>query len=199
MRSNQSLRRDKMIGALHPLLALAAVAVIVFSGVGVWTMTRHQDIADTFAANATIEPAVQGAPAPQRLTEPRRVEAAAPAPAPVRVAEACSNCGKVESVTWAEKEGRGTGVGAVAGGVIGGLLGHQIGSGHGKTAATVAGAAAGAYGGNRVEENRNSSKVWTVTVRMNDGERRTFSQSSEPGWQVGENVRVVDGHLSSEG
>ncbi|CAN5368156.1 hypothetical protein BH10PSE17_BH10PSE17_17860 [soil metagenome] len=196
MRSNQSLRRDRMIGALHPLLALAAVAVIVFSGVGVWTMTRHQDIADTFAASATSEPAVQGAAAPtQRLTEPRRVEA----PAPVRVAETCNSCGKVEAVTWAEKDGRGTGVGAVAGGVIGGLLGHQIGSGHGKTVATVAGAAAGAYGGNRVEENRNSSKIWTVSVRMDDGERRTFSQSTEPSWRVGESVRVVDGHLTSEG
>ncbi len=198
-------RRERMMGALHPLLALAAVAVIAVSGVGIWTMTRHHDdFADTSADNATqpvSEPPVQAAVA----RAPVLAAAGAPADQPVAVqrpvqlAAACTNCGRVESVTYSDQAGRGTGVGAVAGGVLGGLLGNQIGHGHGRTAATVVGAAAGAYGGNRVEENRNAARIWTVRVRLENGETRTFTQSTEPGWHDGDAVRVVDGHLESQG
>lgn len=199
-------RRERMMGALHPLLALAAVAVIAFSGVGIWTMTRHHDdLADTSADNATqpvSEPLIQPAVARAPAVAPRAPAVAPRAPAdadrgPVQAAAACTNCGRVESVTYTDQAGRGTGVGAVAGGLLGGVLGNQIGHGHGRTAATVVGAAAGAYGGNRVEENRNASRIWTVRVRLENGETRTFTQSSEPGWHEGDQVRVVDGHLES--
>ncbi len=84
-------------------------------------------------------------------------------------------------------------MGAVAGGVLGGVLGHQIGSGRGNTVATVAGAAGGAYVGNKVEQNKNTKSYWTVTIKMDGGNTRTFTYSNQPTVKEGERVKLVDG------
>ena len=107
----------------------------------------------------------------------------APVPAPV-----CKNCGVVESVQAVKVKGEGSGVGAVAGGVLGGVLGNQVGGGSGKTAMTVLGAAGGAYAGHQVEKNVNSTTVYSVQLRMDDGSVRTLQQSVPPA--VGAKVRV---------
>lgn len=106
---------------------------------------------------------------------------------------ACADCGQVQAVRYVEEKGKGTGLGAVAGGVVGGVIGHQIGSGRGNTVATVAGAAGGAYVGNKVEQNKNTKSSWTVTIRMDGGNTRTFTYSSQPTVKEGDRVKLVDG------
>ncbi|TFW30959.1 glycine zipper 2TM domain-containing protein, partial [Duganella callida] len=81
--------------------------------------------------------------------------------------------------------------------VLGGLLGNQVGSGHGRQLATVAGAVGGAVAGNQIEGNMKKSTTWDVTVRMDNGTRRTFHLSHQPEWRSGDPVRVVKGQLRS--
>lgn len=38
-----------------------------------------------------------------------------------------------------------------------------------------------------------------VRVRMDDGSRRTFSQPTAPGYEVGEKVRIIEGASASRG
>ena len=104
-----------------------------------------------------------------------------------------STCGVVQHVQYVEQKGEGSGLGMIAGGVVGGVLGHQIGSGRGNTAATIIGAGAGAYGGHQVEKNLKKTHHWNVTIRMDNGQTRTFTYSSQPAAHEGERVRLVDG------
>ena len=115
------------------------------------------------------------------------------APAPAAPAKACADCGVVQSVWFTEEKGKTSGVGLVAGGVLGGVLGHQIGGGTGKTVATVAGAAGGAYVGNKVEQNRNTTGKWNVSIKMDGGQQRTFVYTNQPTVQKGDRVKLLDG------
>ena len=109
------------------------------------------------------------------------------------LAAGCKDCGKVTSIRYVEEKGESSGLGAVAGGVVGGVLGHQIGSGRGNTVATVAGAAGGAYAGNKIEKNRNKKAYWSVDIKMDSGNTRTFTYSQQPSVHEGERVKLVDG------
>jgi outer membrane lipoprotein SlyB len=100
----------------------------------------------------------------------------------------CSTCGRVEAVHRVQNTGSTSGVGAVAGGVVGGVVGNQVGNGRGRTLATVAGATGGALAGNSVERNRNTSSVYRVSVRMDNGSMRTIESHSPP--HVGQSVSV---------
>ncbi len=115
--------------------------------------------------------------------------ASAQAPAPAT----CADCGVVQSIRYVEQEGQGSGVGAVAGGVLGGVLGHQIGGGRGNTVATIAGAAGGAYVGNQVEKNQKKTAYWSVSLKMDSGQARTFTYTKQPAVREGERVKLVDG------
>ena len=106
----------------------------------------------------------------------------------------CATCGVVTSVQYVEKKGEGSGVGLVAGGVVGGVLGHQIGSGRGNTAATIIGAGAGAYAGNQVEKNAKKKSYWTVSIKLDDGSKRSITESSKPAYKKGDRVKIVDGN-----
>jgi len=117
----------------------------------------------------------------------------AQAPAPAQAPAKCTDCGVVQSIRYVEQEGEASGVGAVAGGVLGGVLGHQIGSGRGNTVATIAGAAGGAYVGNKVEKNQKKKASWSVAIKMDSGQSRTFTYSSQPTAREGERVKLVDG------
>ena len=108
-------------------------------------------------------------------------------------AAACNECGVIQSMQYVEEKGQASGVGAVAGGVIGGVLGHQIGGGRGDTVATIAGAGAGASAGNEIEKNKNKTRYWSVAIRMDNGQNRTFTYSRQPAVHQGERVRLVDG------
>jgi len=102
----------------------------------------------------------------------------------------CTDCGKVVAVNVIEKKGQSTPVGMIAGGVVGAVLGNQIGRGTTRDVATVAGAAGGAYAGHKIEENARSSKSWSVRVRLDGGDERTFSFDHDPGFASGDAVKL---------
>jgi uncharacterized protein YcfJ len=194
---------------LHPLLAAAAVSLIVLSGVGVAAMTGL--ISPTKGREPALElpkeviqpvaPAISHAPAPKpkkiavnRTFEPippvaqaaPAIEAPKPQPLPGQLAI-------VESVREVNDPGDAKGVGAVAGGVVGGVLGNKLGKGKGLL--TVLGAAGGAVAGHQIEKRARSEKRWEISVRLDDGSQRTLSSEVQPAWRPGERVRLVDDKL----
>lgn len=195
---------------LHPLVAGAAVAVILVSLIGVAAMTgllpssksanSPQQLAAMEQSAAPGQPmnAQQAAPAtqlaPQQAAYPSQ-QAAANAP---RAAAVCSSCGEVVAVRAVQHTPQTSGVGIAGGAVVGGLLGNQIGGGTGRTLATIAGAVGGGYAGNEVEKNVRTSTSYVVDVRMENGKSRSFPQSAA-NWRVGDQVRVINGRLESRG
>lgn len=166
---------------LYPSMVIAAIAVTVFSLLGIATLTG----ALPFAHSETNASVSQPYGFEEKVVE-----------APMqRLAAACSNCGIVESVRAVEVKGEGTGLGAVAGGITGALLGTQIGNGNGRTVATVAGAAGGAYAGNEIEKNTRKHVTYRIRVRMGDETVRTVYQRSAPSVSPGDRVKVVDGTI----
>jgi outer membrane lipoprotein SlyB len=124
-----------------------------------------------------------------RLVLPQYPEpAVARATAPSQVI--CANCATVESVDAVEVEGTGSGAGAIAGGVLGAVVGNQVGGGDGKALATILGAVGGGMAGNVVEKKMRKVTQFDVTVRMDNGSRRTLRQATSPA--VGSAV-VVNG------
>ena len=102
---------------------------------------------------------------------------------------ACHDCGRVTAVSVNEKAGDSNAVGLIAGGVAGAVLGRQVGGGMGKDLATIAGAAGGAYAGKKIQENLNTTKVWTVGVTYTDGRTENFEFAQNPGVAVGDSVK----------
>ncbi|MCA1326665.1 glycine zipper 2TM domain-containing protein [Herbaspirillum sp. alder98] len=189
---------------LHPLVAGAAVAVILASLIGVAAMTGL--LPSSNSANAPQHPQQisQDAPAAspqdsrQQLaanTAPARVAAEQPAAAAPAI---CSTCGEVVNVRAVTNTPSGSGVGIAGGAVVGGLLGNQVGGGTGRTLATIAGAVGGGYAGNVVEKRVRTTTSHVVEVRMENGKTRSFPQTNE-NWRVGDRVRVVNGHLEGRG
>ena len=101
----------------------------------------------------------------------------------------CTDCGRVTAVTVAEKAGESNAVGLIAGGVAGAVVGHQIGGGFGKDLATIAGAVGGAFAGKKIQENMNTSKVWTVSVKYPNGNTASYDFAQDPGLVVGDSVK----------
>jgi outer membrane lipoprotein SlyB len=191
---DQSWRRQ---GLLYPTMLIAAIAVIIFSVVGIAAMTGLLPSAMSgYRAADDPPPATKRQPpdSPRALDAPRPTTTA---PAG-RAAAACAECGVVESVRTLERKGEGTMLGAGAGAVVGGLLGDQIGGGTGRTATTVAGAGAGAFAGNEIERNMNTRITYQVRVRMNDGSHRNHYQATPPKIGVGQQVRLSNGRLFAE-
>ena len=153
---------------LHPLVAGAAVAVIIAAGVAV-------------AAVTGALPGSKAEPETQKVVT-------VPQPKPVAV---CKNCGTVVSVKEVDVPGKGTGIGAVAGGVGGAVIGREIGDGN--RAGTVVGAAVGAIAGHQVERQARMHKRYDITVKMNDGSIRNLSDESGNPVTVksGDKVRVA--------
>ena len=198
---------------MNPLMATAGVAIIIFSAVGVGVMTGI--IPSSKSANDSLTPSeariapapeVKAAPAPVHKpaaqvahkrtpsAEPRQ-QLAMNESAAARAPRICTECGVIDTINVVDKKGEGSGVGAVGGAVVGGLVGNQIGNGRGNTVATVAGALGGAFAGNEVEKRVKSVKEYQVTVRMEDGNSRSFMFESAPGYAIGDKVKVVDGRL----
>ena len=184
---------------IHPLVAAAAVGVLLFSLVGVAAMTGllpnsnstnspQEEVAavDTKTDKAATD---QKSRAPVRESTPTRVATAPHAP------PACTNCGRVEAIRSVQTAAPPSGIGVVGGAVVGGLLGNQIGGGSGRTLATVAGAVGGGYAGNEIEKRTRTRTTYEVRVRMEDGKIRNFPYNNPPPWREGDRVRVVDGYL----
>lgn len=150
---------------LHPLVAVAALAVVAVSGVGIWAMVRGS--------------------------------AVAPAAVAVPVA-ACPACGKVRSIALETRQGEASVEGTVAGAAVGGLVANQLARGSSRRdAATVLGAVGGAFAGREIEKKVKTHNVWHITVDMEEGAARHFYWRSQPPWQSGDAVKVVDGKLTT--
>lgn len=205
----------------NTLLTIAAIAVIIFSGVGVaafmgWIPSSTSGTpdaypvgsADTSHRTATNSSNTSSAPATPRTSAPRPAPVVSHAPRPyveperqpVRTAAVCDNCGVVAAVNVVQQPAaQGSGLGAVVGGVAGAVLGNQVGQGNGRTIATLAGAAGGAYAGNEVEKRTHKTSHYEVVVRLDNGTTRVFTESGDAGFAVGEKVRIIDGKLAHNG
>ncbi|MDI3295924.1 glycine zipper 2TM domain-containing protein [Janthinobacterium tructae] len=210
--------------SLHPLVLAAAVAVLLFCGVGTaalmgWlpsSQRNAQPLAASTSAEqlaslqanqpqanlqpasaqalAALPPQQQQQPVRQPQQQPQQQYAAA-APAP----QVCSNCGVIEAIHEVNTRAEGSGVGAAGGAVVGGLLGNQVGGGHGKQLATVLGAVGGAVAGNQIEGSVRATRSYNIVVRLDNGKTRTVHQSAAPNWRQGDRVRVVNGGLRAIG
>ena len=197
---------------LHPLVAGAAIALILVSLIGVAAMTGllpNSNSTNSPQQQAAMEQQAQQqqANAQQPLQAQAQAQQAAPvrqvarnnAPAQSASAPAiCNSCGEVIGVRAIQHTPSTSGVGIAGGAIVGGLLGNQIGGGTGRTLATVAGAVGGGYAGNEVEKRTRTTTTYEVDVRMENGKTRSFPQSAE-NWRVGDQVRVVNGHLEGRG
>jgi outer membrane lipoprotein SlyB len=211
--------------ALHPVIWVAAIAVIAASAVGIAAMTgliSGADKTDPAAPVQFVPPVPAVAPQPIATPVPPAAVSAQPvAPKPTkhlahkaqqiapdnRLADApippkyvppapiCRECGVVESVRAVTQEGQGSGVGAVAGGVLGGALGHGVGQGTGRDLATIAGVVGGALLGNKVEKTQRTKTSYETTVKFEDGASRVFTSEASPPWRAGEKVLEVGGVL----
>lgn len=173
-------------GILYPVMLIAAIALIVFSVVGIATMMGWMP-----AALSGGDPAEKAAAVPAAKPGTSRPRASANAGA------ACNDCGVIESIRAVEVKGEGSGIGAVGGAVVGGILGNQVGRGGGRTAATVVGAGAGAVAGHEIEKNMKKSMIYQIRVRMNDGTYRTFHEPAQPALAVGQKVRVTESGIDA--
>ena len=166
---------------LYPSMVIAAIAVTVFSLLGIATLTGALPFAHSEMREATAA-GTQAESDHHHMT-------------PNKLAAACPSCGTVESVRAVQVKGEGSGLGIVAGGIAGALLGNGIGQGAGRSVATVAGAAGGAYAGNEIEKNTKKHISYRIRVRMSDGSIRTLHQSEAPGVSAGDHVKIIDGAI----
>ena len=181
---------------LYPMLMVAAFSVTAFSLVGVATMTGTIPGAHSEVLDAT--PPVVPRPVSTDGTAARFANAVANQAAKASPAS-CASCGVVESVRVVERQGSGTGLGAVAGGVAGAVVGSQIGGGNGRNAMAVLGGVGGALAGNEIEKNVKKSTAWQIHVRLDDGTLRVTTQANPPGFAVGDKVRVEGGSVVRRG
>lgn len=142
---------------IHPLMAGAAVSVMVVSLMGMAAMTGL--LPNSHATAAQTMPISAQAPVVAPLTAPVQQLAAAPVVHrtvvhhyPVQHAQTQAGQQYSQAPAYqqpapvAQNSPLGIGVGAV----LGGLLGNQVGGGKGKTLATIAGVVGGGYLGNEV-------------------------------------------------
>ena len=170
---------------LRPLLAGAAVAVIIAAGVAVAAITGYLP-----GSNAEIAPTDKAsAPQASHPAAQRHVAAAKPESHP-HVAAVCHDCGVIMEVKEVDVMGKGSGIGAIAGGVGGAVLGHEIGDG--SRAGTAVGAVVGAVAGHQIERKAREHKKYEITVRMNDGSTKAVTDESgdQVSWKSGDKVRV---------
>ena len=180
---------------------IAGIALTLFCAVGIaavmgWipnSMGGPDDKAPMALPSANTPAAAK--PRTARAPSPRAAEAVHTAPLQVAAVAKCTDCGVIESVREVEKAGQGTGLGVVGGAVVGGVLGNQVGGGTGKDVMTVVGAVAGGVAGNQIEKKVRSTKVYEITVRMDDGDSRVVTESTAPSWRQGDKVRLIDGKI----
>jgi outer membrane lipoprotein SlyB len=208
--NKETLMENTARSALHPLLTVAAIAVTVFSAVGVATLTgmipQSRGTAAQPAPVEVVQPApVVAAPKPKAVVKKKPAARTsfeepiyrefAEAPKPLVPVVRPGVLGTIESVNEVREPGEAKGLGVVAGGVAGAVLGHQVGSGRGNKLATILGAVGGAVAGNQVEKQARGEKRWDVTVRLEDGTTQTLSSPAEPSWHAGDRVRLYEGKL----
>jgi outer membrane lipoprotein SlyB len=165
---------------------------------GVYTVRRADRIEPNSAVTATVRN--NGRTITTTLNRPLT---SGPAPRPMQpVARYCSNCAVVETVNVVQVQGNAGYLGTVGGAVVGGLLGSQVGSGSGRTAAQIAGVVGGAAIGRNIDNN-NAAKAapnqhTEVMVRYPNGATKVITYANDPGFRVGEKVRVDNNLLTRD-
>lgn len=181
--------------SLYPLLVIAAIAVTLFSALGIAMMMGYLPSANSAnsanSASSADKPVASQPAFVQRRPFSREAELAPGNPQ--KPTAACATCGVVESIRIVEHRGSGSGVGAVAGGLAGALVGNQFGRGDGRTVMTLLGGAGGAYAGNEIEKSTKRSSSYEVRVRLDKGGISTTHMASSPSFAVGDKVRLVNG------
>jgi outer membrane lipoprotein SlyB len=185
---------------IHPLVAAAAVSIILACGTGVAAMAGLLPSSKATATTVTASPLVDtqaakasapAAPLPRAVRGHHVKAAPAAETQPVRQAPAYDPyAGEVTAINAVQSAQPTSGLGAIGGAVVGGLAGTQIGNGRGKTAATIIGAIGGGLAGNQIEHVVHKTTTYQVQVRMNDGSIRTFNYDAAPGMSIGQHVRV---------
>ena len=205
----------------HPLLIIAAIAITLFSLVGIgavlgWIPTSvgnpgaasapvalapEQPAAQPEEAKPERKPTAKPKPKPLAKSEPLHepARAAVPPPPPVVVAAICRECAVIEEVREVEKAAQASGAGAVGGAVVGGVIGHQMGGGRGKDLATVLGVIGGGLAGNAIEKNAKKTVEYQIVVRYEDGTKGLFTQATPPSWRPGDKVKVINGVIEGRG
>jgi outer membrane lipoprotein SlyB len=174
----------------HPMVWVAAIAVVVFCGAGA---AAFMGWIPSSTAKSGDEAKLAKLDAPKTSAAHRAATKTHSAPLAAR----CSECGVVQSVREIDTKGEGSGLGAVGGAVAGGVLGHQVGNGDGNTIATVIGAVGGAVAGNEVEKRVKTTKSYQITVRLEDGSIRVISEANATSWRSGDKVKLVNGVIHS--
>lgn len=188
---------------LWAAVGVLGLAVVGLGGALYYTQAQKPPEAVTQGPTVTVPvqaPATEAAARPPlaekaKPVKPAATKTAKPAPVATPVeAKAvpakpvCPDCATVTAVTPVEREGQGSGTGAVAGGVLGAIVGNQVGQGQGKDLATIIGAIGGGIAGNQVEKKMKKVTVYQVDLRMDDGSQRTLELDTPVG--VGARVRV---------
>ena len=86
---------------------------------------------------------------------------------------------------------RNSGFGATVGALLGGIAGSNVGSGLGRAVATTAGAAAGGVAGQRAGEAHRDTTISRLTVRLENGDVRTYDIESGEPFRIGEPVKII--------
>lgn len=162
---------------------------------GVYTVRRADRITPSSAVVATLHVGQQVTSTTLRqplLENARPANVAAPV---VRAQKVCISCGTIEAINQIQVKGEASYLGTIGGGLAGALVGSQIGGGNGRTAAEIAAAVGGAYAGREVERNVRKTAHYEIVVRLDNGGTQTVSQDAEPGYRVGEKVRIADGQV----
>jgi outer membrane lipoprotein SlyB len=175
----------------HPLIWVAAIALIVFCGAGAAALMGW--IPGT--SGKPVEPSLVGKADKHRSVEKAQPSARTTVKTPV--AAVCAECGVVQSVHEVATKGDPSGVGVIGGAVVGGVLGNQVGHGDGRTVATVIGAVGGAVAGNEIEKRVKSGKSYEITVRFDDGSSRVMTEANATTWRAGDKVKVINGVIQS--
>jgi outer membrane lipoprotein SlyB len=200
------LRRGEEIGfTVHGTpggkaeMAIAGVKGTIFlqeskSGeyTGTYTIKKRDRIESSSPVTATLRHGERIATA--TLNKPLMSAAAQPR----RKTAICSACGTVEAINIVEVKGDGNYLGTIGGGIIGAALGNQVGGGNGKTIATIAGAIGGAFAGRAIEGQVKKTTHHEVLVRLQNGGTQTASFESDPGYRIGDKVRITDGILTRD-
>lgn len=178
-------------------------ACVIMVSIGMLAFSGCSQKASSEETAARIKAAVAGeqatAPAPAASKHAAKSSSAAHAkatePAAVAQATVCANCGVVVSVREIEQEGKGSGLGVIAGGLTGGIVGNQVGQGTGRDLATIAGVVGGAIAGNKIEQKIKKTRVYDVTVKLENGKERILRYKTVPGVAAGDRVKVENEHV----
>lgn len=171
-----------------PLAQVALAAAPATLGTTTAVATPNDRAAATAPAQATRRPP---------STDGSYASVAAAAPQRTMRVRHTSDMATVESVRAVTQRAASSGIGTIGGSVIGGALGSQIGKGNGRAAMAALGAVGGGMLGHEVEQRINGTRVYDVTLRMDNGARRTVRYERDPGFRVGERVRAGDAGLRS--